>query len=130
KDDNEQIVIQSVNPDQLYKKSDWQFRGSLGVIQLQKNNLAYLYLGSGRFISYQQYSMESTKPDGAAHLVINRNKLQLTCNQETVININTSGARSATLTMNGKSETLPVTKTASGIKFTVRTIENGEIEIK
>ncbi len=130
KDGNEQIVIQSVNPNQLYKKSDWQFQGSLGVIQLQKNNLAYLYLGSGRFISYQQYSMESTQPDGAAHLMINRNKLHVTCNQETLISINTSNASSATLTMNGKSEKLPVTKTGSGIKFTVPATLSGEVEIK
>ena len=109
---------------------DWQFKGSFGVIQLHQNNLSYLYLGSGSFISYQQYSIECPMPNGSAHLMMRGNKLQVSCNQEMLISLNSSNAGSATLTVNGKSEKLSLIKAGSGIKFSVPAISNAEIEIK
>ena len=145
KDGSEQIILQSVSSDQLHKKQDgppstvdrrpgvsddWQFKGSFGVIQLHQNNLSYLYLGSGSFISYQQYSIECPMPNGSAHLMMRGNKLQVSCNQEMLISLNSSNAGSATLTVNGKSEKLSLIKAGSGIKFSVPAISNAEIEIK
>ena len=92
--------------------------------------MSYLYLGSGNFISYKQYSIESTTSDGSAHVMIEGNKLRVSCNQEIFISLKISNAISATLTVGGKTEKLSVAKRGSGISFSVPAISNAEIEIK
>lgn len=129
KDGSQQIILQSVRKQTAQAKNNWQFTGSFGVINLAKNNLTYLYLGEGSLLSYQQYTIESSKPDGAANLMIHGTELTLTCNQETTITIKGASAKTLLITEGGKQKAFPVVKTAAGIAFTLPATTNAKIQL-
>ena len=129
KDGSQQIVLQSLNKEQLQKNKDWNFSGSFGVINIENNKLKYLYLGSGRQISSQQYTIESGSSDGAANMIINGNELILSCNQQTTIRIAGSVAKTVTMRTSGETRSLHIIKSKEGIAFTVPAANNVIIKI-
>jgi hypothetical protein len=128
-DGTQQIILQSVKAEESYEKDNWKFTGSFGVINIDKNELKYLYLGEGKEISYGKFSIVSNQPVGSANVIINGNTLTATCNQETTITIKGSTSKTLTLTEAGKNSQLPVLKTKDGISFTIPVVSNGEIKI-
>jgi hypothetical protein len=129
KDGTQQIILQSVKAEESYEKDNWKFTGSFGVINIDKNELKYLYLGEGKEISCGKFAIVSNRPVGSANVIINGNTLTVTCNQETTITINGSTAKTLTLTEAGKNTQLHVLKTKDGISFTIPAVSNGEIKI-
>ncbi len=130
KDKSQQLVLQTVDNNTLYKKGNWQFKGNFAVINLVKNQLNYLYLGDGNLISYQQYSLEIKSQHGAANLTIgNNNKLEISCNQETAIGIRGSSAKTVIIETAGLKTSVPTTKTPNGISFNVPATSKSIIQI-
>ncbi|WP_170234089.1 heparinase II/III domain-containing protein [Segetibacter aerophilus] len=129
KNGSQQIILQSLKADQLQVKDNWKFVGSFGVINTEKGDLKYLYLGEGKEISHGRYSVISNQPAGSANVTINGNKLTVTCNQPTTITVKASSAKTVTLTEKGRKKGLPVTSTKDGISFTLPAVANGVVTI-
>lgn len=129
KNDSRQIILQSLNGEQGQLDKDWKFKGNFGVIGLVKNNLNYLYLGEGKYISYQQYALECSNPKGAANMLIDGNKLTVSSNQSTTIHIADASAKNITITIDGKTKPLPVTKTKNSISFTIPATQKAIIQL-
>jgi hypothetical protein len=119
KNQTQQLVLQSLEPEKLFGNQDWQFRGSFGVVGLAHNTLAYLYLGAGQEVACQGYTLKGAQPNSAASLNVALNKLEVTCNQETAITIPVRKVKKVVLEQAGKSQQLPFTKTKAGITFSV-----------
>lgn len=128
-DGSQQIVLQSLDKGQLQKNKDWSFKGNFGVINLEKDKLKYLYLGAGRQISWQQYTIESGKTDGAANMIANGDELTISCNQQTTIHIAGSLAKKIMIQAAGETKSLQVIKSKEGIAFTIPAIDNAVIKI-
>jgi hypothetical protein len=88
KNGNRQLILQSTNENKGYEKNQWRFKGHFGVINLNNGKPDYIYLGDGQEISHGQYSIISSQPNGAAHLQIKENLVELSCNQKTTLIIN------------------------------------------
>ncbi|TAM93966.1 MAG: hypothetical protein EPN39_18820 [Chitinophagaceae bacterium] len=127
---SKQIVLQSLDSGKLERNKDWSFLGNFGIISLEKNKLKYLYLGAGRQLSWQQYSIESGSSDGAANVIFNDKSLIVSCNQETTISITGSIAKSVTMETDGKKTQLAFSKTGKGISFKVPAVMNAVIAIE
>jgi hypothetical protein len=120
KNKSRQLVLQSLDNNKFYKKGLWQFRGSYAVINLVNNQLKYLYLGDGNFLSWQQYSLEVKTDHGAANFTINNaSSFEISCNQEIIVRIKGSTAKSITLETAGNKTIIQTTKTHDGISFKV-----------
>ncbi|HET7898429.1 MAG TPA: hypothetical protein VFL47_12175, partial [Flavisolibacter sp.] len=119
KNGSRQIILQSTKKETFQGKEGWQFAGTFGVISFDKNNLAYLYLGEGRLLSCGSFTIETATPAGAANLLVNGNRLHLTCNQETTITIRGASNRKVFVLEGQTKKQLPVVKTATGIAFTL-----------
>jgi hypothetical protein len=85
---NRQLILQSTNENKRHQKNQWTFKGHFGVINLTNGKPDYIYLGNGQEISHGEYSIISSQPNGAAHLQIKENMLELNCNQRTTLIIN------------------------------------------
>jgi len=83
-----QLILQSTNENKRHQKNQWTFKGHFGVINLINGKPDYIYLGNGQEISHGQYSILSSQPNGAAHLQIKENMIELSCNQRTTLIIN------------------------------------------
>jgi hypothetical protein len=129
KDGSQQIILQSLNKEQLQKNKDWNFKGNFGVINLENNKLKYLYLGAGEQISWQQYTIESGSSDGAANMIVNGNELIISCNQQTTIRIAGSSAKKVMMQAAGETKSLPIIKSKEGITFTIPAIDNAVVKI-
>ena len=129
KDGSQQIVLQSLNKERLQKDANWNFKGNFGVISLEKNKLKYLYLGSGRQISWQQYTIESGSSDGAVNMIVNGNELTISCNQQTTIRIAGSLTKNIMMQTAGETKNLHIIKSKDGIAFTIPAIKNAVIKI-
>jgi hypothetical protein len=130
KDKSRQLLFQSIDNNTVYKKGSWQFKGNFGVVNLVNNQLKYLYLGDGNFISFQQYSLEIKSQHGAANLSVNKNnELEISCNQETTISIKAGSAKSIAIVTADKKTFIPITKTADGISFKVPATTKSIIQI-
>ncbi|MDQ3845416.1 MAG: hypothetical protein M3342_15620, partial [Bacteroidota bacterium] len=129
KNGGQQIILQSLNSSQLHKKETWKFKGSFGVINLEKNQLNYLYLGKGQQIAYQQYAIETKAPDGSANIIFDGSKLIVSCDRETTVTIPTSSAKAVTIMEKGQTKQVPVIRTKEGISFTVPAVSNAAIQI-
>ncbi|MEO7044267.1 MAG: hypothetical protein ABI091_03095, partial [Ferruginibacter sp.] len=129
KNRNQQIILQSLNTDKLQKNKGWSFNGSFGVICIENNKLKYLYLGAGRQISWQQYTIETDISGGAANVIFADRNLIVSCNQETTITITGSVAKSVTMEIYGQKKHLSISKTKKGISFKIPAVMNAAIEI-
>ena len=129
KDGSRQIILQSIKAGQMHEQKDWLFKGGFAVINIKENKPTYLYLGQGSQLSYQDYAIQTNAPNGSANLLIEGNKLRLSCNQQTTININNASIKKLTLVKNGLRKNLPLTKKGSEISFTVPALINAEILI-
>ena len=107
----------------------WKFKGGFAVISIKENNPTYLYLGEGSQLSYQDYAIQTNTLNGSANLLIDGNKLRLSCNQQTTININNASIKKLTLIEKGARKNLPLGKKGSEISFTVPATMNAEIQI-
>ena len=123
-----QIILQGLNT-ALYKKAEWSFSGSFGVVGLEQEKLSYLYLGKGNSISYGNYGLTAKSP-GAAHLEINNNTLLITCNQATIVRITGAKANTVVLSTASNKQTLAVTAAAGAITFTVPAVTNATIQLQ
>jgi hypothetical protein len=85
---NRQLILQSTNENKRHQKNQWSFKGHFGVINLINGKPDYIYLGDGQEISHGQYAIISSQPNGAAHLQIKENMVELSCNQRTTLIIN------------------------------------------
>ncbi len=88
KNGNRQLILQSTNENKGHQKNQWRFKGHFGVINLINGKPDYIYLGDGQEISHGPYSIISSTPNGAAHLQIKENMIELSCNQKTTLIIN------------------------------------------
>ena len=88
KNGNRQLILQSTNENKGQQKNQWRFKGHFGVINLINGKPDYIYLGDGQEISHGPYSIISRQPNGAAHLQIKENMIELSCNQKTTLIIN------------------------------------------
>ncbi len=130
KNKQQQIILQSTNPQQLRAKDNWRFKGNFAVISLAANNqLAYLYLGDGTDLVYGPYSISAKQANSAANLQINGGKLIISCNQPTTISIRHSKATTVTMTLAGNKQILQVSTTANGISFSVPAVKNATLLI-
>jgi hypothetical protein len=129
KDGSQQIVLQSLDKEHLQRDKNWNFKGNFGVINLEKNKLKYLYLGSGEQLSWQQYTIESGSSDGAANMIVNENELTISCNQQTTIHIAGSLAKKIMIQAAGETKSLHMIKSKEGIAFTIPAINNAVIKI-
>lgn len=129
KDGSQQIVLQSLDEERLQKNKNWNFKGNFGVINLEKDRLKYLYLGSGQQLSWQQYTIESGSSDGAANMIVNGDELTISCNQQTTIRIAGSVAKTVTMQTSGETKNLHIIKSKEGIAFTIPSINNAVIKI-
>jgi len=82
---NRQLILQSTNENKRHQKNQWTFKGHFGVINLIDGKPDYIYLGDGQEISHGQYVIISSQPNGAAHLQIKENMVELSCNQRTTL---------------------------------------------
>lgn len=130
KDQQQQILLQSLQPDQLHQQDNWKFSGNFGVINLVKNQLNYLYLGDGNLVAYKSFTVEAPGPHSSANVWIDGNKLLVSCRQPTTITIGESTATTVSMTVAGEHQTLTVKKTKAGISIIVPAIMNATIEIK
>ena len=129
KDGSQQIVLQSLDKERFQKNKNWNFKGNFGVINLENNKLKYLYLGSGRQLSWQQYTIESGSSDGAANMIVNGNELTISCNQQTTIRIAGSLTKKIMMQAAGETKNLHMIKSKEGIAFIVPAINNAVIKI-
>ena len=131
KNKTEQLILQTLNTAVLHKQADWQFQGSFGVINIEKGRPTYLYLGHGKSVSYKQYTVESKTSDGSVNLVIDQNKMLISCNQESTISIKETGGKTVTMINNGKATQLPIKRSGTNLSFIVPAGMNlAEIRIK
>lgn len=84
----QQLVFQSSNTNKLHGKNNWTFKGYFGVINLVDGKPSYIYVGSGKEISYGPYSMVLENTNGAANITIHADSIELNCNQKTILIIN------------------------------------------
>jgi hypothetical protein len=129
KNESRQIILQSINADKIHEQKDWKFKGSFAVISIKENNPTYLYLGEGSQLSYQDYAIQANALNGSANLLIERNKLRLSCNQQTTISINNASIKKLTLIEKSARKNLPLRKKGSEVSFTVPATMNAEIQI-
>ncbi|MGZ5190963.1 MAG: hypothetical protein ACXWCZ_08060, partial [Flavisolibacter sp.] len=115
----EQLILQALNTDSLHNQVDWQFQGSLGVINIEKKIPTYLYLGNGKSLSYKQYTIESKTLDGSVNLVIDQNKILVSCNQESIITIKETKGKTVTMLIKGKTTELSSKRSGTTISFIV-----------
>ena len=130
KNNTRQIILQACDTGALNKKGDWQFQGSFGVISTEENNPFYLYLGEGKHLSYKQYTIESKASKGSINLLIDQNKMLVSCNQESILTIRKSRGTTATLVTNGKTIRLSTKRTGTTLSFTVPAVKDGELQIQ
>ncbi|MGN6533376.1 MAG: heparinase II/III domain-containing protein [Ginsengibacter sp.] len=128
KDESSQVILQSVNKNQLYKVSNSKFKGNFGVAGLEKNKLKYLYLGAGEHISWQQNMIGTGRPDGAANLIIEGNILTISCNQQTTFRI-AGTAKTVVAEIEGKTTNLPFIKSRDGISFNLPAVSGALVRI-
>ena len=130
KDKSQQLILQSLDSNKIYKKGLWQFRGNFAVINLINNQLKYLYLGDGSLISWQKYSLTVNGDHAAANLIINNaNNFEISGNQETVVGIKGITATSVTIETGGNKKIIQATKTNDGISFKVSATTKSIIQI-
>jgi hypothetical protein len=129
KDGSRQIILQSINADKIHEQKDWKFKGGFAVINIKENKASYLYLGEGSQLSYQDYTVKTSTLNGSANLLIEENKLRVSCNQQTTININDPSIKKLTLVEKGVRKNLPFRKIGLEISFTIPAITNAEIQI-
>ncbi|HEX5024073.1 MAG TPA: hypothetical protein VFV68_02325 [Agriterribacter sp.] len=130
KEGSRQVIFQSLNSSELQQKNGWRFKGNFGIVNLVNGQLTYLYLGDGNEMGYERYGIIINNGHGAANLVITKNGLQVSCNQEITVSIKGVSAKSVMLSTGGRQKQCAVSKDKEGISFTVAPVINGEILLR
>ncbi len=130
KQQSRQVILQSLNSQQLYTKGAWKFRGQFGVISLKGDQPEYLYLGDGNEIAWGSYSLSCRQPHSAANLQLLGDQLIISCHQPTLVRIGKSKAKQVVLIVAGKRQELLVITTADGISFEVPPVINASLLIQ
>jgi hypothetical protein len=125
----QQIVLQSLDSERVFRQPDWSFRGNFGVIGLEGGKPAYLYIGKGGELSWKGYSLHVTGVNSAANLIIGGNHLKISCDHDTEIGLPGANARKIMLGRAGKERPLSFRKKDNGITFSVPPVKNAEIRI-
>lgn len=130
RDNSSQTIFQAIDPEKTFSSEKWTFRGYFGIVSFSGEKITSLYLGKGKEISFQGYSLKAKGSYGSANLVMEPKAYRITCNQETEVGLPVSGIRRAEL-IAGKIKTkLKIMKSDNSIIITVPTIRNGQIILK
>ena len=113
-----QMIFQDIKGEQAKKGSDWGFNGYFGVIGLSSNEVEYLYLGEGSYISYKGFSMSAAK-GSSANLTLDGAKYKITCNQTTEIGLPLSGKKKVFIQVGGVKKALNSVSKSNGIVVVV-----------
>lgn len=126
-----QLVFQSIQPERTYTQQQWKFKGDFGVVDLQGEQIKYLYLGSGKELHYGPYSIVAVNIKGAAQIeVAGEHKLTISANQPTNIIVRDTQYTGARLLHAKKILHLKTTKTAEGIECLVPAINNATLVLQ
>lgn len=130
KKSGEQLVFQDINGQQLHSKSNWSFKGFLGVVSLSSHGVDYLYLGEGTQISYKGFSISSKNLKGSVNLIVDGNKYMVSCNQPSEIGLPISDNKSLFIQIGSEKKALKTVARANGISFLVPTVKDAVITLE
>lgn len=125
RDLSKQIIFQSVDPGKTYSAGNATFCGYFGIVEMKGDRFSSIYLGEGKEISYKGYSLKPQNLKGSASLTLNGKNYQISCNQNTVINLPVKNINGISIQSGTSSSKLYVTKTLTGILVTVPPVKDG-----
>jgi len=129
RDRSKQLIFQALDWNKTYSSDKWTFSGSLGIVGFSGEKVSSLYLGEGKEISYQGYSIMTTGSKGSASLGLSGKNYLVSCNQTTVIGLPVTGAKSVSIFTGLMKTKLSVTETKAGIFFTIPPVTEAIISI-
>lgn len=123
-DQSHQIILQSINPDKMYNSCNWAFTGYLGIVSFAGENVASLYLGQGKEISYKGYSVKASDPKGSASLIVQGKNYLISCAQSTSIDLPLTGIKKAVLQIAKVKIKLKVIAKENGISLLIPVVKD------
>ena len=108
----------------------YNFKGYFGVVSLRGGRLQYVYLGKGKKLAFEDFTVEGQDDNCSVNIDFSEGPIKITANQTVTISLKKEGISSATLqSPRGRSE-LGITNTERGATFSVPAVRDGVIILK
>lgn len=129
KDGTEDIVLQANDKGQPHRAAGIQLQGSFGVVKLKKQAVSYIYLGEGKAISTKDYKIECTTANGSAYLFVDRNVLQISCNEQVMLKPGSFKGREIILVDGGTRTRIRASGSGTEPSFRIPAVRDAKIEL-
>lgn len=128
KDKSKEIVFQSVDTAKRFSGKNWAFKGSFGIVSKVNDQIAALYMGCGRELTYGNYCITTKSSGASVSVVVKGNKLLVSSNSPIEISkVNKKKIKyDMTFTIENGSQ---VGIMGQGNKLKVPAVMNAEVEL-
>jgi hypothetical protein len=130
RDLTQQLIFQALDVNKTYTSDKYVFCGHFGIVGIADDKVASIYLGEGKEISYQGYSIKTTGLTGSGNIIVVGKNFKATCNQSTIIGLPFKNVKNISIRSGTKKMILSVTKTDKGISFTIPQVKDAVISLK
>ncbi|MCE1198152.1 MAG: heparinase II/III-family protein [Marinilabiliales bacterium] len=129
KGERERFIFQSTDPEHPLKGQKGSLTGYFGIAGMEAGQLTSLYLGKGRNIQCQGYSLTVPEGESAAELQITAKDLIIHCNSKIVLSIPTRKCGKIFLNTGSETRELSFTRKENKIQIDLPALKSGKIII-